>query len=500
MTSDDLCDLLPGLVHFGTYPFVVPVFAEVTRVTITAKGHTFLNLSGVRWVVDGIQHDFPGSAEASSKHIKSLPAGSLVNFRGYHSELETNPTWTFEFDRPQRLDEIHVFNRRGIYAARSYDLEVMVETGTGDRISTSNIAHPILAARAAIFADRARRFYGLYPDDAGRRVATAGAELQHICDRAMIGGACDSARSVRLRSDILQSIHHCLKKSQDILAVKALPVAASLCEFLLDRRPKDKNFIASDDELFAVSVILVDAIENFRKADMIYLSDLVMYLAGRGTPERVEREVNKLYARVGNGNVPQPIMFRSHAMAGADLQAKAASHLNAIAEVNRVFASIGYVTAICYGTYLGAIRTGEFIPHDDDVDMVVALDVVGRDKIKPSLDAIVAALTSMGVRASVFGEHEFLKVIAPSAGHEIDVFPIAHSEKEGFVLMHMEQLTIREVRKDHILPFRMIDFYGRAMLAPSTDSDFLADRYGPNWMVPMRPVAGEMREVVELPD
>ena len=131
---------------------------------------------------------------------------------------------------------------------------------------------------------------------------------------------------------------------------------------------------------------------------------------------------------------------------------------------------------ICYGTLLGCIREGDFIPHDDDVDVCFLAEGSTIHEATEEFRKVVEGLRNKGYTVEVQSQIQFHWRIA---GVEIDVF-MAWIEAGRFYSYNVAAPLAR----DDIYPVRPHDFNGREVPVPCNPTAVLEAIYGPGWRVP----------------
>ena len=129
------------------------------------------------------------------------------------------------------------------------------------------------------------------------------------------------------------------------------------------------------------------------------------------------------------------------------------------------------------GTLLGAVREGNFISYDTDIDV----GIWAADFDKAMIDALVAAGFSFdGMRGT---PDDGLVIKLSYHGLQFDVYGFQRGETFSISIPH------RNFRlRAHLRPFTLapIMFLGRQFLAPDPPEQYLEDGYGPNWRRPTR--------------
>ena len=144
-----------------------------------------------------------------------------------------------------------------------------------------------------------------------------------------------------------------------------------------------------------------------------------------------------------------------------------------IATSNSVFKTLfGKDLFICYGTLLGCIRDGDFIAHDDDVDVCFLSDATNTEDAAEDFAHVVRALRARGERVRWPGSAHF-------HWNRLDVF-IAWFE-EGKLYMYNAG---GECARDAVLPLRSRTFLGHRVLVPRRSEMVLQLIYGSGWRTP----------------
>lgn len=146
-----------------------------------------------------------------------------------------------------------------------------------------------------------------------------------------------------------------------------------------------------------------------------------------------------------------------------------------LADAVTALESAGQTVWITDGTLLGAIREGDFLGHDKDVDLAMNAPV--------DEDVVAAALGGAGfVQTERFGGHpDGLELRFHRGGLDLDIFVFY---ADGDVVWHAAWLDGRMIRFPYA-PFELerIDFVGLHVLAPAGAERYLETKYG-DWRTP----------------
>jgi hypothetical protein len=157
--------------------------------------------------------------------------------------------------------------------------------------------------------------------------------------------------------------------------------------------------------------------------------------------------------------------------------------VSATHDVIDILSRLGYQSCICYGTLLGIIRTGTFIAHDDDVDLLYLSRATNSDGMFGEMKDIVAAGRILGVTLHHTRKH--LKVISERTGKEIDAFP-ALRVGPNKLRLYMEARQLEEIDANKVIPFGTCNYYGTQVACPADPDAVLEARYGTSWRIPDR--------------
>ncbi len=494
---------IPGLLHFGFEPLRLFPGRDCKRVKVRLQGRGVLNLDSLSFFGPGDPKSACSSVKMSSKHSSSQPAENLLKGGPIHTENELDPWWEAEFSSAVHIAEIKIGNRLGVWCGRSYGLNVDVTDDGGSSWTYDALSSDVLFSRIKLYRDSADAFvshvYGLAIEP--HNAASDGIfhfsrhvrKLIESLSSCLNGDTSQYNKLVDYRLDVLQSVIDILEPLRERDLVSTLRVAYRLIDWLLPRSNAAKPHQRAETELTALGFLLTYRLTERHSVELPVIKDLDRLLLDGTSIRLVEKVVNQAYQATGLTRSHLPILFRAHGMSGSPLLSEPQSFVRSMKEVERALGAIGYESAICYGTFLGAVRDKGFIPHDDDVDMAVTLHGGDGRSVDTELAEIIAKLKVLGIDAGLHKNYKFLKIKAPVNKRLVDVFPII-PVSESVVGMYMQQLAIRDVPRDVVLPFSSAQLYGETFLAPASADGFLTERYGSSWRTPLRTVGSKTLE------
>lgn len=132
---------------------------------------------------------------------------------------------------------------------------------------------------------------------------------------------------------------------------------------------------------------------------------------------------------------------------------------------------------IC-GTLLGYFREGDFIPHDDDMDLAYFSSYESPESVKEELKNIVFTMLTDGYDVKLARRSGFFKPCVN--GFWFDVFPMWCDQG----CLWMMNTTRQRAGLDRILPIQTGTFRGMEVYVPHDVEKYIEAEYGPNWRVP----------------
>lgn len=181
------------------------------------------------------------------------------------------------------------------------------------------------------------------------------------------------------------------------------------------------------------------------------------------------------------GRILHPLTLTNH---GFQTPFKSLDRAASATELKRLsdgLFELGYQHFINSGTLLGSVRDGDFIGHDDDIDLGV---FISGGTIPERYRALYELRTKLTAR---FPDYEvwfsqggpIVKVQFP-AGLTVDLFIAWVADRKVYVWPH----TYGDLTEDDVFPLGSSPLQGIDFPAPRNADKMLSVNYGPNWRVP----------------
>ncbi|ANC32863.1 LicD family protein [Isoptericola dokdonensis] len=446
--------LLPSLGYFGGIAanhLSVPVPGPVreVRLFLPPQEAGQIDLRGVELYRAGRRIDpvaAGGRVEQSSDTTKDDRSPFALG--GIRTAKETGPWWRVGFDVPVAVDEVRVYNRLDGFGHRNRRLTVAVADGAGRYGTVVTVDSDRVVRRTLALLERLTGI-GVPKTDLDA-VATASATRE-----AVVAALAARAREGLLTTD---------------------PVEQRLLVSLVPLEPVEGRDLGADDWALLGHVLAAERLRVPATATSIRTFHL--QLRTRARLERLTGEVNAAGAVVGT---PEAVLSRHGIVDQSGLRKQSEQYLDTIERASALLGGLGYPTMLAYGTLLGAVREGDFLAHDDDVDLMVPLDVPDRAAAEPVLEKLRSDLREAGWKVSRPNTYTNFHLHDPSTGLHVDVFPLFVDGER--LTLHMEGMRLRTIPASVVVPPAPLTLRGRRFLGPADPEAFLAERYGEGWSV-----------------
>lgn len=132
------------------------------------------------------------------------------------------------------------------------------------------------------------------------------------------------------------------------------------------------------------------------------------------------------------------------------------------------------------GTLLGAVRDGDFLPHDDDIDVAVILDARSEEEAGAEFAALAPLLHQAGLLDPEGTHPPGLHKLSRVDGVQVDLFPCWIDDADR---VHVYPHSHGTLHRDDLLPLQPFKGLAHARM-PARPEPMLHSNYGPGWRVP----------------
>jgi SAM-dependent methyltransferase len=158
--------------------------------------------------------------------------------------------------------------------------------------------------------------------------------------------------------------------------------------------------------------------------------------------------------------------------------------LAAAAVLARQLNEWGYPVYMVGGTLLGAMRSGDLLPHDDDIDFALLTERADPQDVTLIGFRLERQLAGAGYTV-VRHSHAHLEIVfftkEGGTDYYIDIFTSYYSD-DG---LYNQPFALRgELARDDLVPTRELEVGGISLPAPAVPEAWLEFAYGPNWSIP----------------
>ncbi|EGD45396.1 LigA [Nocardioidaceae bacterium Broad-1] len=449
--------LLPSLGYFGGI--------EANRLAIGVRGPVSsirmhvpddvegqVDLRGIELYDGGVRVPVErGNAEITQSSVApTQPAGAdPFTYGTLRTTKEKGAWWSVTFREPIAADEVRVYNRRDRWGDRSRRLSVEVTPADHGQPTVFTVDSD------AVIADTLRvlsRITGLRVDKSVLRTA-------------------DGARATR--REILDTL---ARRAGEGLLTADAEEQRLLASVLPTRLPAQRTLSDAAWQLLGHLLAAERLRVHGTATSMMAFSGV---LRSRDELGRLEREVNRASEILGG---EQSVVTRHGLRDLGLLRKRSKEYVTAIVRATEMLSGLGQDAMLAYGTLLGVVREGDFLAHDDDVDMLTPIHAPSLEEGRAMLGDLHERITAQGWSVHRPGGGMNFHVRDPETGLHIDVFPmIVGGEKTS---LHMEQMVIRPIDTTLLLPSVGQTFKGAEVRVPADPEGFLEERYGTTWRTP----------------
>ncbi|MGS2719921.1 LicD family protein [Paraglaciecola aestuariivivens] len=447
----DIRNIAPSYGFFGggkNQPLKVDVEQVLQSLTFSVEQDAgYLNIAGIKLFDENNQliSVEKMSVSCSSSHNPDPHSTKVVLGQGFHSKRENTPWLTVSFASLQFVKRIEVVNRRDKWGNRAQKLRI---TSLDKNAKESELYAPFSSLNIAKFL--------LTTLDILEVKNIGISDLQMLCEKPV---------------DLL------------LAALEKAPLDKKLAFFALNFisvwAAKAPELAKLNKELKVLAYYVFAYTQVRLKCSLLAFERL---LAFSDNVEVLEAELNILREKH-----QQPLLkFTKHGLAQQGMLVQNVPEvLHTLKTVMADLTELGLRPCLAYGTLLGAHRNQAFIPHDDDVDILIEFSEpeLNRDKVIALRDKLIAQFDKSKYRISTDKVMSNLNIhlILRETNIMIDVFPYWNNADNA--MLHMEKMKIRGIPKAILADRKPIQLAGENFMAPADVEGFLQQRYGETWHV-----------------
>jgi len=368
---------------------------------------------------------------------------TLLTKKGCHSALQQNPSWKISLPAGINITSIRLYNRTDGWGIRSRDIICTLEFNEGRKqIHEVNDPENVISVLANLIS-----------------------EIESPAEHQVNDNGTPFTVNI---SSILKHLEHHNK----VLTREESNALAALI-------PTNKGSVWGDDEFKLAARILVDQKRRLRDAST-GIRSFAFALNTRSKLDRLQLEMDGITSNLRQDQ----LRISRHGIYDSGLLRKNISaHLASLRRAMLLLQDHGYMSVLCYGTLLGAVREQKFIFHDDDVDIAVVLNDGVANNVQKSMNNIAEIFKSDGYGLNTLSDkHHNIHVRDTSNGGVLDIFPVQIVGDEAF--LHMEKMNWRSVSAQWFENIKLVELHDQLFPAPGNAESLLAERYGETWKVP----------------
>lgn len=452
--------MLPSMGFFGgTWAdcLALPYDGTLTRLRVerASENPGFLNLKGILLrknrrpaVVDDVDLVISQSSERPENNL--APQG-VTKLTGIHTLKEVGAWWQVESRGGVLTDQILIFNRPDGMGIRSRELRVTAWNDLGqktilyDSLSTGHLRETLC-------------------------------RIEHFVGGQVSEVTIDSvARARQWRSDAVGRIADLVRRGELQVSARTWLAMAALLPTKRGQHPGDD--LEGSDWL-----VLAYGLCSQLQRDARSRSGVQAYARVLDTVARLDRlEVEFDRATTALDTPPM-----HHVRHGIEFRGQLRNRAPQISEaVERLSTDLlpgGLVPLLAYGSLLGAVREGHLLAHDDDFDVFVTLGASTEDEFHERRREMHSALEARGWTVELNGKFKNSHIWNSEVGSKLDLFSVWD---DGVVAWtHMEKMKWRSMPRRWFLDHSPMEVDGIRIEASDYASEFLTERYGPNWTAP----------------